>query len=198
MIRVIIKVRLTWRAHFRIYQQLTDVMAYVSVSVNIPSIVGQTPGSIDQIFLWLIGGDYRKVPIDDQLCRSSKMATTAAILDFSFSRLQDKRLGLLIRFLCGSLGVTRGRFLLMISSAARPRWLLRPLSWISFPSIEDKCLGRLIQFFCGSLGVTRGRFLSMISSAAHPRWPPPWILVSVDFLSNTWVDWSDFLVVHWG
>jgi hypothetical protein len=48
------------------------VMAYASVasvSVNIwfPSIVGQTPGSIDPIFLWLR--------------RSSKMAATAAILD---------------------------------------------------------------------------------------------------------------------
>jgi hypothetical protein len=32
-------------------------------------------------FLRLIGGDYRKVPFDDQLCRSSKMAATAAILD---------------------------------------------------------------------------------------------------------------------
>jgi hypothetical protein len=32
-------------------------------------------------FLWLIGGDWRKVPFDDQLHHSSKMATTAAILD---------------------------------------------------------------------------------------------------------------------
>jgi hypothetical protein len=64
-----------------------------SVSVNIPLIIGQTPGSIDPIFLWLIGGDYRKVPFDDQLCCSSKMA---AILDFGFRRLQDKRLGRLI------------------------------------------------------------------------------------------------------
>jgi hypothetical protein len=33
--------------------------AYASVSVNIwfPSIIGQTPGSIDLIFLWLIVGD---------------------------------------------------------------------------------------------------------------------------------------------
>jgi hypothetical protein len=58
-------------------------MAYASVSVNIsfPSIIGQTPGSIDLIFLWLIGGDWRKVPFDDQLRRSSKMAATATILD---------------------------------------------------------------------------------------------------------------------
>jgi hypothetical protein len=69
-----------------------------------PSIGGQTPGSIDPISLWLIGGDYRKVPYDDQLRHSSKMAATAAILD----------------------------------------------------------------------------------------------LVSIDFLTNAWVDWSDFLVAHWG
>jgi hypothetical protein len=23
-------------------------------------------------------------------------------------------------------------------------------------------------------------------------------LVSVDFLTNAWIDWSDFLVAHWG
>jgi hypothetical protein len=23
-------------------------------------------------------------------------------------------------------------------------------------------------------------------------------LVSIDFLTNAWVDWSDFLVAHWG
>jgi hypothetical protein len=69
------------------------VMAYVSVasvSVNIASIIGQTHGSIDPIFLWLIGGDYRKVPFDDQLRRSSKKAATTAttaILDFGFRRL---------------------------------------------------------------------------------------------------------------
>jgi hypothetical protein len=59
---------------------------------------------LDNKHLWHIGGDYRKVPCDDQLHRSSKMATMATILD----------------------------------------------------------------------------------------------LVSVAFLTNTWVDWSDFLVAHWG
>jgi hypothetical protein len=39
------------------------------------------PGSIHPIFLWLIGGDWRKVPFDDQLHHLSKMATTAPILD---------------------------------------------------------------------------------------------------------------------
>jgi hypothetical protein len=38
-------------------------------------------GLIDLIFLWLIGGHQRKVLFDDQLCRSSKMAASTAILD---------------------------------------------------------------------------------------------------------------------
>jgi hypothetical protein len=40
------------------------------------------PGSIDPIFLWLIGGDYKKVPFDVQLRRSSKLAATTAIFYF--------------------------------------------------------------------------------------------------------------------
>jgi hypothetical protein len=39
-----------------------------------PSIIWRAPGSIDSIFLWLIGGDWRKLPIDDQPHRSFKMA----------------------------------------------------------------------------------------------------------------------------
>jgi hypothetical protein len=117
-------------------------MAYASVSVNIPSIIGQTPGSMDPIFLWLIGVT-RKVPFDDQLIQM------AAILDFGFRRLQDKRLGQLIRFLCGSLGVTRGRFLSMIGSAAHPRW---PLSWISFPSIRGQTPGSIDPIFLWLIG----------------------------------------------
>jgi hypothetical protein len=69
-----------------------------------PDLAGQTPGSIDSISLRHIGGDYRKLPFDDQLRRSSKMAAMATILD----------------------------------------------------------------------------------------------LVSIDFLTNAWVDWFNFLVAHWG
>jgi hypothetical protein len=72
--------------------------------LDLVSIRRQTPGSILPIFLWHIRGDWSKIPVDDQLRRSSKMATMAAILD----------------------------------------------------------------------------------------------LVSVDFLTNAWVDWSVFLVAHWG
>jgi hypothetical protein len=44
------------------------------------------------IFWWLFGGDWRKVPLDDQ-CRSSlKMATMAAIFDLvSIDSLTDPR-----------------------------------------------------------------------------------------------------------
>jgi hypothetical protein len=63
-----------------------------------------------------------------------------------------KRLGRLIRFFCGLLGVTRGRFLSMISSAAHLRWPLRPPSWIWFPSIRRQTPASIHPFFCGSLG----------------------------------------------
>jgi hypothetical protein len=49
--------------------------------ISFPLIRGQTPWSIDPIFQWLIGGDWRKVPFDDQLCCSSKMAAMTAMLD---------------------------------------------------------------------------------------------------------------------
>jgi hypothetical protein len=43
---------------------------------GLPSIKRQMPGSIQPIFLAHIGGDYRKVPFNDQLRRSSKIAAT--------------------------------------------------------------------------------------------------------------------------
>jgi hypothetical protein len=73
----------------------------------------------------------------------------------------------LIWFFCGSLGVTRGRFLSMISSAVHPRWPLRPPSWIWFPSFRGQTPVSIDPIFLWLFGVTRGRFLSMISSAAH-------------------------------
>jgi hypothetical protein len=107
--------------------------------------------------------------------------------------ITDKRLGRLISFLCGSLGVTRGRFLSTISSATHQRW---PPSWIWFPSIRGQKPGSIDTIF----------------SAAYWRWleegsfrwsAPPLIqdgrymaaildLVSIDILTNAWVDWSDF------
>jgi hypothetical protein len=82
----------------------------------------------------------------------------------------------LSRFYCGLLGLSRGRFLSIISSATHTRW---PPSRIWFPSHTWQTpVGWFIRFFCGLLWVTRGRFLSLISSTAHPRWPlcpPSWI-----------------------
>jgi hypothetical protein len=67
---------------------LCRVLCAVSVNIWFPSIIGQTPGSIDPIFLWLIGGDKRKVPFDDQLSRSfldfvSVNYLTNALVDWS-------------------------------------------------------------------------------------------------------------------
>jgi hypothetical protein len=42
---------------------------------------------------------------------------------FRFFRLSDECLGRLLRFFCGLLGVTGGRFLSMTSTAAHSRWL---------------------------------------------------------------------------
>jgi hypothetical protein len=39
------------------YVMANESVASVSVNILFPSIIGQTPGSIDPIFQWLIGGD---------------------------------------------------------------------------------------------------------------------------------------------
>jgi hypothetical protein len=90
-------------------------MAYASVSINILSFIGQTPGSIDPIFL------------------------------------------------CSLLGVTRERFLSMISSAAHPRWPLRPPSWIWFPSITGQTRGSVDLIIMRFIG---GDLLMMATTAA--------------------------------
>jgi hypothetical protein len=56
-------------------------------------------------------------------------------LGFRFCQLSHQRMGQLVRFGCGLLGVTGGRFLSMISADARSSWLLWHPSWIWFPSI---------------------------------------------------------------
>jgi hypothetical protein len=76
-------------------------VASVSVSIWFPSIIGQTPGSIDQIFLWLIGGDWRKVPFDDHLRHSSKMATILDLVSVNYLTNACRR----VRFFGASLGV---------------------------------------------------------------------------------------------
>jgi hypothetical protein len=68
--------------------------------------------------LWVIGGEWKKVPFDDQRRHSFKMAAAATILDL-----------VPINYLMNALlGVTGGRFLSMISAAAYSRWQ-------GFPSI---------------------------------------------------------------
>jgi hypothetical protein len=82
-----------------------------------------------------LGGDWRKVPFEDHLSHSSKMA---AKLGFGFRRLDDKHLGRFIRFFCSLLGMTSGRFLSMISSAAHPTRPLRQPSWIWLRRLSDE------------------------------------------------------------
>jgi hypothetical protein len=149
----------------------------------------------------------------------------------------------LIRFFCGLLGVTRGRFLSMISSAANPRWPLRPPSWIWFPSIRGQTPESTGPIFWWLIGgdwrkvpfddhpplIQDGRYRRHLGFGFHWFWPTPvstcaifWCLtwgdwrkvpfddqrrrssnmaataaildlVSVDYLTNACVDWSDFL-----
>jgi hypothetical protein len=57
-------------------------MASTTVILDLVSVDYLTNTWVDcSDFLWLIGGDWRKVPFDDQLRRSSKIAATSAILD---------------------------------------------------------------------------------------------------------------------
>jgi hypothetical protein len=53
-------------------------------------------------------------------------------LTFHFRKLSDKRLGQFIWFFCGLLGVIRGRFLSIISSAAHPRWPILDLVSVDY------------------------------------------------------------------
>jgi hypothetical protein len=55
-----------------------------------PSILWWTPKSTGPIFLWVIWGEWRKVPVDDQCHRSFKMAA----IPFQVYRGQNIELGL--------------------------------------------------------------------------------------------------------
>jgi hypothetical protein len=77
---------------------------------------------------------------------------SVSVLTFGFRQLEDKRLGRLIRFFYGLLGVPRGGFLSMISSAAHPRWPLRPPSWIWFPSFTEQTPGSVDPIFMWLIG----------------------------------------------
>jgi hypothetical protein len=102
----------------------------------------------------------------------------------------------LIRFFCGVLGVTRGRFLSMISSAAHPRWPLRSPSWIWFPSIRGQTPGSTGLIFWWLIG---GDWRKVPFNHQHRRssniaaTAAILDLVSVYYLTNACVDWSNFL-----
>jgi hypothetical protein len=122
-------------------------------------------------------------------------------LGFGFYRLEEKRLGHLIRFFCGILRVNRGRFLSIISSAAHPRWPLRPPCWNWFRSIIwqiPRSTGPIFLWLIGS-GWRKVYFddqcrhsFKMAAMAAILDF------VSVNYLTNAWVDWSDLFVAYWG
>jgi hypothetical protein len=57
-------------------------MAATATILKLVSVEYLTNAWVDwSDFFWFIRGDWRKVPLDDQLCRLSKMAAKAAILD---------------------------------------------------------------------------------------------------------------------
>jgi hypothetical protein len=57
-------------------------MVAMAAILDLVSVDYLTSACVDwSVFLWLIGGDGRKVPLDYQFRCSSKMAATAAILD---------------------------------------------------------------------------------------------------------------------
>jgi hypothetical protein len=64
----------------------------------LPLIFSPTPGSTRLIFWWLIAGNWRKIPFDDQRRRLSNMAATTANLGFGSRRLSDERLRRMVRF----------------------------------------------------------------------------------------------------
>jgi hypothetical protein len=90
-------------------------------------------------------------------------------------------------------------FLSMISSAAHPRWALRPPSLILFPLIfwptvywSDFLVAHWSDWRKVPFDDQRCRSSNMATMAAILE------LVSVNYLTNACVDWSDFLVAHWG
>jgi hypothetical protein len=83
----------------------------------------------------------------------------------------------------------------MISSAAHPRWPLQPPSWILpswiwFPSI----------FNWSNFWWLIGGDWRKVPFDDHIRHSSKTAAMPaiLDFLTNAWVDWSDFLVAHWG
>jgi hypothetical protein len=101
--------------------------------LDLVSIAFLTNAWVDSpIFWWVIAGDRRKVPFEDQLRHSSKMA---AILDLVSIDFLTNAWVEWSNFFVAHLGVTGGRFPSMTSAAAHPTWPLWQPSWILFLSI---------------------------------------------------------------
>jgi hypothetical protein len=108
-------------------------------------------------FLWLIEGDWRKVPFVDR---------QAAILDFvSVDYLTNGWVD------CSDFFVAYWGWLEEGSS----RWLVPQLiqdGTYDLVSIDSLTRNARVRYFCGLLGVTGGRFLSITSATAHSRGLP--------------------------
>jgi hypothetical protein len=126
------------------------------------------------------------------------MAATTAILDLGFRRLEDKRLGRLIRFFCGLVGVTRGRFL---DDQLRRSSKMATTVAIGFPSFFWPTPGSTGPVFWGLIvadwrKVPFNDHLCYSSKMATTRLPS-WIwFLSIDdkCLGHS----SDFSVAYWG
>jgi hypothetical protein len=156
-----------------------------------PSFRRQTPGSIHPIFLWLIGGDYRKVPFDDQLCRSSKMATPSWIW-FPLSDFLVAHWGWLAWLEEGSFRWSAPPLIQNGRSARHLGFGFHRFSyqcWVH--SGSDFLVAHWGNWRKVPFDNQRRRSSKMAATAAILD------LVSVDYLTNTCVDWSDCFVAHW-
>jgi hypothetical protein len=161
-----------------------------------PSIISQTPGSIDLIFLWHIVCDERTVPFDDH----PRWPVWTPSWSW-FPSIIWQTPGLTGPILCSLLEVTEGMFLSIISSAAHPRWPLRQPSWIWFPWIIWQTPGSTGPIFLWLIGGDWRKLLfddQLHRSSKMAVTAAMLAFVSVDYLTNTWVNWSDIFVACWG
>jgi hypothetical protein len=89
-------------------------------------------------------------------------------------RLDDKRVGRFMQFFWGLLGMTSGRFVSMISSAAHPTRPLRQPSWICFPSFIWRTP---FDFFVPHWGVINHHHVPLLPKPCLPythRQHPTW------------------------
>jgi hypothetical protein len=81
----------------------------------------------------------------------------------------------------------------MVSSTTHPKWSLCPPSWIWFALIFSPTTWvNWSDFLKVPFDDQRRLSFNMVAMAAILD------LVSVDYLTNACVDWSEFLLAHWG